>query len=165
MNDLVKNSIEGRKDAIYNTYNVTEQSIIDKIEDLFRRISEFGENCVDNMDFENKFAVSELNQEYIQLFTEIATTCTPVVRAVEEREVKSDAEYARDELESELRYQAKEATLPMRRKMRQEAYDEARDTPIIGDIMNVKQHIDFFSRFGKLRKKKKDKKEEEEKKQ
>ena len=162
MNDLVKSSIEGRKSAVYNSYNIEEQSIIDKIEDLFRRINEFGENCTDNMDFESKFAVSELNQEYIQLFTEIATTCTPIVREVEERQVKSDAEYARDELESELRYQAKEATLPMRRKMRQEAYDEARDTPIIGDVMNIKQHIDFFSRFGKLRKKKKEDKKEKE---
>ena len=156
MNDLVKSSIEGRKSAVYNSYNIEEQSIIDKIEDLFRRINEFGENCTDNMDFESKFAVSELNQEYIQLFTEIATTCTPIVREVEERQVQSD------ELESELRYQAKEATLPMRRKMRQEAYDEARDTPIIGDVMNIKQHIDFFSRFGKFRKKKKDDKKKEE---
>lgn len=162
MNDLVKTSIEGRKNAVYNAYNITEQNIIDKIEDLFRRINEFGENCTDNMDFENKFASSELNQEYIRLFTEIATTCTPIVRQVEQREVKSDAEYFKDELKSELKYQVKDTTLPMRRKMRQEAYEEARDTPIIGDIMNIKQQVDFFSRFGKLKKTKKgDKKKEE----
>ena len=162
MNDLVKTSIEGRKNAVYNAYNITEQNIIDKIEDLFRRINEFGENCTDNMDFENKFASSELNQEYIRLFTEIATTCTPIVRQVEQREVKSDDKYFKDELKSELKYQVKDTTLPMRRKMRQEAYEEARDTPIIGDIMNIKQQVDFFSRFGKLKKTKKgDKKKEE----
>ena len=93
MNDLVKASIEGRKNAIFSAYDITEQSIIDKIEDLFKRINEFGETCTDSMDFESKFASSELNQEYVELFTEIATKCKPIVRQNEEtRHVKSDAE-------------------------------------------------------------------------
>ena len=159
MNDLVKSSIEGRKNAIFSAYNITEQSIVAKIEDLFKRISEFGENCSDNMDFESKFASSELNQEYIQLFTEIATSCAPIVRQTENRHVKSDAEYVLEDVTSEVRYQTRNITEPIRRQVRQKVYDEARNMPVIGDIMHVKQHVDFFSRF---KKKKKEKNEEEE---
>lgn len=161
MNDLVKNSIESRKSAIFNAYNITEQSIIEKIEDLFKRINEFGENCNDNMDFENKFASSNLNQEYIQLFTEIATNCPQIVRQTQEnRHVKSDAQYMAEEVASEIRYQTRNATEPIRRQMRQEAYNTARDMPVIGDILNVKQHIDLFNKF---KRKKKNKNEEDNK--
>jgi hypothetical protein len=31
----------------------------------------------------------------------------------------------------------------------QAAYDAARDIPVVGDALNVKQHFDFFSRFRK----------------
>lgn len=157
MNDLVKNSIESRKTAIFTAYNITDQTIIEKIEELFKKITEFGENCTDNMDFESKFATSELNQEYIQLFTEIATSCPQnTIETVENSNIKSDAEYVLDEIESEARYQAKEMTMPMRRQLRQETESAARNTPIIGDIMNIKQHVDLFNKF---RKKKKDKEE------
>lgn len=156
MNDLVKNSIESRKNAVYSAYDITDQGIIQKIENLFKRINEFGENCSDSLDFENKFASSELNQEYIQLFTEIATTCKPIIRQSEERYVKSDKEYILDEFASEIRYQTRNATEPIRRKARQEAYDTARNMPVIGEVLEAKQYIDFFGRF-----KKKKKKEEE----
>ena len=56
------------------------------------------------MDFETKFAASTLNQEYIQLFTEIATSYPQnVVETVENTNVKSDAEYALDEMAREAR--------------------------------------------------------------
>lgn len=165
MNDLVKMSIDGRKNAIFSAYNITEQSIKDKIENLFNKINELGESCVDNMDFESKFASSNLNQEYIDLFTEIATKCTQIVRENQgNRHVKSDAEKIVDDVASEIRYQVKDATLPMRRQMRQEAYDKARNTPIIGEIMEAKQYADFFGRF-KKKKKDKDKENKEGKKE
>lgn len=160
MNDLVKASIESRKNAVFNAYNITEKNIIEKIDNLFKRINEFGENCTDSMDFESKFASSELNQEYIQLFTEIATSCPQIIRQSEENtNVKSDEEAILEDISSELKYQAKEAVQPIRSKIYQETYDEVRDIPIVGDILNVKQHVDFFSRF----RKKKEKDEDEEK--
>ena len=158
MNDLVKNNIDSRKTAILNSYDITDQTLLGKIEDLFNRINELGDGCSEIMDFENKFAASELNQEYIQLFTEIATKCTPIIRQTEEsRHVKSDGEYIKDEIASEIRYQTRNATEPIRRQMRQEAYETARDMPVIGDILTVKQHVDLFSKF---KKKKKDDSEE-----
>jgi len=158
MNDLVRNSIESRKNAILSSYSITEQSVIDKIENLFKRITEFGESCSDSMDFENKFASSQLNQEYIQLFTEIATTCKQTITHSEPRHVKSDAQYIAEDIASEVRYQTRNVTEPIRRQIRQEVYNETRDMPIIGDIMTAKQHIDFFSRFKKKKEKKEDKK-------
>ena len=160
MNDLVKTSIEGRKNAIFNSYNITDQSIIEKIENLFRRISEFGESCKDNLDFENKFASSSLNQEYIQLFTEIATTCTQTVKQpTENRHVKSDKEYAVEEVKSEIRYQTRNVTEPIRREIRQETYNVTRNMPIIGDILTAKQHIDLFNKFKRRKEKNENKKE------
>ena len=159
MNDLVKNSIDSRKNAVFSAYNITDQSIIDKIEDLFKRINEFGEGCTDTMDFETKFAVSPLNQEYIGLFTEIATSCTPIVRQTEERQVKSDEEYRKEEIESEIRYQTRSATEPIRRQIHQETYSAALRTPIVGDIISAKNQIDFFSKFKKKKKDDIDKKD------
>ena len=154
MEEMIKNSIKARKDAFFNMYEIEEQSIIYKIDDLFNRISEFGENFSDYTDFETNFASSTLNQEYINLFTEIAGKCK--LKNIEHEEitdVKTDEEYIEDELESELRYQAKEATMPIRRKLRQEAYDTARDMPSVGDVLYAKQNIDLINKF----KKKKDK--------
>ena len=150
MNDLVKNSIESRKSAILNAYDITDQGIIEKLNDLFNRINEFGENCADTTEFESKFASSQLNQEYIQLFTEIATSCKQIIReSGENRHVKSDAEYVAEEVASEIRYQARNATEPIRRQARQEVYDKARNTPVIGDIMYAKQLTDLFGKFKK----------------
>ena len=158
MNELVKNSIECRKTAIFSAYNIEDQSLIEEIDSLFNRINEFGKNCTDSMDFESKFANSKLNQEYIELFTKIATTCPQIVRQSEpNRNIKSDAEYMADDIASEIRYQTRNATEPMRRQIHEETLKAARNTPVIGDILTVKQHVDFFSRF----KKKKDKNENE----
>ena len=164
MNDLVKTSIESRRTAIFNAYEITDQNLINKIEDLFRRINEFGETCADNMDFETKFATSELNQEYIQIFTEIATSCPQKAQeTVENRQVKSDAQYVLEDVESEIKYQVDSATMPMRRQMREEAERNARNAPVIGEIMEAKQYADLFGKF--FKKKKKDEDEEEEKKE
>ena len=161
MNNLVKNSIESRKNAIFNAYDIVDESMVEKINNLFGRINELGEECCDLMDFENRFAASQLNQEYIQLFTEIAINCSQKVReSSENADIKSDEEYVLEDLASEVRYQADDLTMPVRRKVRQEAYDAARDMPVIGDIMYVKQHVDLLGRF---RKKKKDEDEEDNK--
>ena len=165
MNDLVKTSIDGRKNAIFSAYDVTNQGLIEKIENLFKRINELGESCLDSTDFETKFATSPLNQEYIQLFTEIATSCPQKTIQTETRHVKSDAEYMAGEVASEIKYQAKNATEPARRLARQEAYNQAINTPILGDIIQAKQTADLFGGIGRLfKKKKEDKKEKDEKK-
>ena len=150
MNDLIKASIEARKIAIFNAYEIKEQTIIDKIDELFNKINEFGESCSDSSDFETKFTSSSLNQEYINIFTEIATNCKQKELTIEDDEsIKTDGEYILEDVTSEIKYQAESATQPLRRKATQEVFDKARDIPVVGEVLNAKQHIDFFSRFRK----------------
>ena len=148
MNDLIKASIEARRAALFNSYEIEDISIKNEIENLFNRIIEFGETCIDTMDFETKFASSTLNQEYIALFTKIATTCKSKITESAEDD---DIEIIEDEidLKSEMQYELKEATQPIRGQLYRKAYDEARDIPVIGDALNIKQHIDFFGKFKK----------------
>ena len=84
------------------------------------------------------------------------------VQNVENREVKSDAQYVLEDVESELKYQMDNATMPMRMQMREEAERTARNTPVIGEIMEAKQYADLFGKL--FKKKKKDDDDEENKK-
>jgi hypothetical protein len=145
MNEYVKMSIDARKNAFFNAYEITNDSIKNKIEDLFNRINEFGSTCSDAQDFETKFASSPLNTEYINLFTEVATSCTPITYESEPRDVQTTGEYIMSDIESEARYIADDLSMPARRAARQEAYDKARDIPILGDALYVKQNVDFFN--------------------
>ena len=150
MNNLVQSNIDSRKSAIFNGYDISDKDILNQIEDLFNRINEFGNSCIDPTDFETKFATSPLNQEYIELFTKIATTCN--AKTIEDNNVipqKSLSQDIFDEIGSEVRYRIDDATQPMRRKANQEAFDKARDIPVIKDILNVNQHIDLFNKFKK----------------
>lgn len=157
MNDIVKISIDGRKQAIYSAYEINDPEMQNKIEDLFSKIEELGSQCLDSQDFEAKLASSPLNQEYIDLFTTIATTCqSKNISSELNSTIKSDSEYLADEVVSDIKYVADDLTMPARRQARQEVESKARDIPVVGDIMTAKQHFDFFSRF----KKKKDKNNE-----
>lgn len=152
MDQYVKNSIDSRKNALFATYDVTDKGILDKIEKLFAEITKMGEESKDAMDFEAKFAASPLNQQYLDLFTEVATKCQPKTAAPAvdtteiEKEIKQGvaagvAESAADDV---LR-----RVVPTRAAVHQKAYDAARDIPGVGDAMSVKQHLDFFGRFRK----------------
>lgn len=149
MRDDVKISIDARRNAIMSAYDIKNESLLKKVDDLFRKIEELGKESNDLMDFENKFASSELNQEYISLFTEISTSCTPIIFNEENTEVKSDGERVLDDIYSEVKYQADSLTHAARRQARQKAYDEVRDLPVIGEVMTAKQHFDFFKKFKK----------------
>ncbi len=147
MNDMVKMSIDGRKNAFFSAYEINDENLINEINDLFKRIEDFGKDCTDNMQFETAFATSPLNTEYINLFTKVAQTCKPIVREETPVNVKSDEEYLKEELESEARYQMREATLPARRIAREAVDKAARRTPILGDVIQAKQTMDLFGKF------------------
>ena len=147
MDSVVKASIDGRKTAFFSAYDIKDENLIKEIEELFNRIYEFGEDCKDSMQFETAFATSPLNTEYINLFTKVAQSCPPIVREETPTNVKSDEEYLKEELESEARYQMREATLPARRIAREAATQAARRTPIVGDLMQAKQTLDLFGKF------------------
>ena len=147
MNESIKISIDARKNAFYNAYNITDNTIKNKIDDLFIRIEELGKTCSDSMNFESKFATSELNQEYINLFTEIATTCSPITYESEERtDIKSDSEYIVDDALSEAKYIAEDISSPLRHQAYQATYDAARDIPVVGQVMEANQYINLFNK-------------------
>lgn len=74
MDSGVKTSIDARHDAFKNAYELTTDFEAE-IEDLFKKIYDFGKTCKDAMDFENKFVASPLNEEYNNLFVKIGTKC------------------------------------------------------------------------------------------
>ena len=73
MDKYIKRSIDSRKNAISATYDV-DTEMNKKIDKMFDKIEKIGTNCKDVGDFEAKFAASPLNQQYLDLFTEIATS-------------------------------------------------------------------------------------------
>ena len=129
MEEYVKQSIEARKMAFTNAYEINSD-IKMKIDDLFSRINALGESCKNITEFENKFSTSSLNQEYIDLFTKIGTTCKPIVHENNNADVKSDKEYIKDEVESDIKYAVDDLTMPARRKAREELDSKLRSTPL-----------------------------------
>ena len=71
MDNNVKASIDARYVAFENSYELTPDVKKD-IDELFNKINEFGKTCKDCMDFETKFASSDLNKEYMDMFTKIS---------------------------------------------------------------------------------------------
>ena len=149
MDNIVKQSIDSRKQAIFNMYDVTDSSLLSKIDDLFNRMYEFGESC-DSTNFETQLATSPLNQEYINLFTELSTKCSmKTFDTGDTSDIKSEGEILRDEVASDMREAALDITRPARRQMNQEIYDKVSEIPGASTVMSAKQHFDFFSRFKK----------------
>jgi len=140
MNEMVKNSIDARKNAIYNTYEITDDKLKKEIDELFDRIYEFGKDIKDQSEFETKFNSSELNQEYINLFTKVAQSSPMVQDLKNQNNVVSDVgNMVLDEAEMEL----DSLTHPMRHQAYQAANDKIRDIPVVGDLLTVKQHVDL----------------------
>ncbi|MBR2836736.1 hypothetical protein IKE79_00060 [Candidatus Saccharibacteria bacterium] len=152
MDKNVAQSIKARQDALSASYNITDKSLQDKIAQLFKKISQLGEECKSSEDFEAKFAASPLNQAYLDLFTEVATKSQPRQAApapdmsiVKDIAKQSAKEGAIDNAARGIR----EAVLPTRASVHQAAYDAASRIPGVGEAMSIKQHVDFFSRFRK----------------
>ena len=146
MNEYVKTSIDGRRMAFSSAYELTDV-YKKKVDELFKRIEEFGNNCSDAMDFETKFASSPLNKEYTDLFTEVAQNCKYILPPpVDNPDVKSDKEYLRDEAISDAKYLAKDLTMPARRAAREEFDKKMRDTPL-GKIEQASNTASVFRRL------------------
>lgn len=136
----VQYSIDARKNAILNTYEITNDKIKKEIDELFDKISEFADDIKTQEEFESKFSTSPLNQEYIDMFTKVATS-SPMVQDIKNQNNMASvvADMAKDDLEMAV----ESTSMPARRAARQAAYDVARDLPVVGDIMYAKQNIDL----------------------
>ena len=131
MDDIIKASIEGRR-AAFSVYQITDQKMINKIDNYFEKLNTFAYHYDDINEFEKDFANSELSKEYTDLFIEISNKYGVS---------NSDTSLA-DEIKDDV-------ARGVRREVKQEAYDKVRDIPVVGEALNIKQHVDFFSRFKK----------------
>lgn len=148
MDSSIQMSIDARKNAFFNAYEITDQNLLNKIEDLFNRINELGKESSNISDFETSFASSPLNQEYINLFTEVAMNSKPKdLTSHDYVEEKSTTDIVLDEVSSDLSYALDDMTHPMRREANQKAMDALRDAPVIGDILYAKQNIDMVNKI------------------
>lgn len=151
MNEFVKQSINGRKDIFTSNYQINNQNIKDKIDNLFVRIEDFGKNFNDPMEFEKQFMESNLNKEYNDLLTEVAMSCKFIVKDenqfVDSNDLKKEI---KDEVVSDAKYILEDLSMPARRKAREELDSRLRDTPLgtLEQISNMK------SLFNKLKKNK-----------
>ncbi len=149
MDNIVKQSIEARRMAFEKTYEINDEVIRKQINDLFNRIEAFGENCVDAMDFETKFSSSTLNQEYTNLFTQIATKCKLIEKKdLDDSMCKSDQDYLVDEMKTDAKLLVEDLTMPARRKAREELDSKLRDTPL-GKIETAQNTLNLFGRLFK----------------
>ena len=135
MDEYIKQSIEGRKNAIGVTYEVSVE-MQEKIDALFGEIEKLGAKCKDVGDFEAQFAVSPLNQKYLDLFTEVATSSQAKVTAP-----KVDKSGI--------------AKMVARAAVHQKAYDEVRKVPGLRNAIDVSEKVGYAMHLGKLFKKKK----------
>lgn len=74
MDESIKLSIKARRDAFESTYELND-SCRKEIDELFKKIEEFGLTCSTAMEFENKFLSSSLNQEYTDMFVKVSQKC------------------------------------------------------------------------------------------
>ena len=143
MDETIKLSIDGRKNAIYNSYELNDKQK-QEVEDLFTRMEKLGMEAKDAGDFEAKLAASPLNQEYMDLFTKIATD------SVKSNATKDMAAGVAKGVAASALRNAVGASIPTTRAaVHQEVYDKARDIPGVGEALEVKQYADFFGRFKK----------------
>ena len=135
MDSNIRISVDSRRNAIFNTYNIDDGKILDKINDLFNRIEEFASTCSDIQDFETKFLTSPLNQEYTNIFTEVATKCS--MKGAQE---SSDESLIKNELLDDISH-------PIKSQLNQKKMDVLRDLPVVGDIMYAQQNIDMVNKL------------------
>lgn len=152
----IEQSIKGRKDAFASAYELTPEAK-KEIDELFSRIEDFGKNCKDGADFESKFATSELNTEYINLFTKVATTCKCKLQPVQDNpNVESDAEYYAREAAEDLEYVVDSATQPLRHEAYEKSKEALRSTEVGNALFNINNHLENANHLRKLFSKKKD---------
>lgn len=157
MDEYIKQSIDSRKNAMSATYDISAE-MQKKIDSLFAEIEKLGKSSKDVGEFETKFQSGPLNQKYLDLFTEIATTSTPKVSAgnVEKPSIgKIVAENAALGVASNVVDRTKRAILPTRAQINQKATDKIRKTPIVGDVLDASEKASYASHLSKIFKKKK----------
>lgn len=148
MDKYIESSIKARKDAIFNTYNVTDKGILKKIDGVFGEIEKLGASCKDVSEFETKFAASPLNQKYMDIFTELAQA--QATSNIAGNFAKQAAVGVATNAVRGVVTNAAHGVVPTSRAAaHQKVMDAARGIPGVEEALEVKQYADFFGRFKK----------------
>ena len=169
MDKYINQSINARKGAFAASFEIDAEAQ-GKIDALFAEIEKLGANCKDVGEFETEFAESPLNQQYLDLFTEIAKkgVAKGIVKGAESAgdlvadETKDATENmikgAAVGVAQSVAEQAFQNVVPTTRAAaHQKAYDAVRDVPVLDDVIDVAEKASYVAHLGKLFKKKKDK--------
>lgn len=137
MDTYIKQSINARHDSLFNAYEINDDKTIEEIEELFKKINEFGSSCKDVGDFESKFASNSLNQEYIDLFSKVALKFPAKALTAP---VYDEQAHQESMIQDRTKHIVNEATRPIRRKIRWKIQDKMRDTPLgtVEQLSNLK---------------------------
>ena len=157
MDKLIKQSIDARKNAFSANYKV-DAEMQKKIDALFAEIDKLGEKSKDVGEFEAEFQKSPLNQQYLDLFTEIATKCAPNTAAPKVDTSGISKTIAGGVAVGALESAADDAlrrVVPTRAAVHQKAYDAARSVPGLGDAIDIAKKASYAAHLGKLFRKKK----------
>lgn len=155
MDEYIKQSIEARKSAFSASFEL-DADMKKKVDALFSEIEKFGKGCKDVGDFETKFAASPLNQKYLDLFTEVATS------SAGKQAAKQTAKSMASGVAQGIVRNAVGGVVPTRAAVHQKASDIARGVPVLGDAIDIGQKASYVAHLGKVfdgRKKKKDEEE------
>ena len=151
MDEYIENSIQSRYDSIFNLYDISSREDVDKIDELFSRIREYGNSCKDVSDFETRFATSSLNTDYINLFTEFSTKYQMKDQPqIAEPPTKSRKEGPAKDIADELQYVVTDTTVrPIRGKLANEAKSTMRSMPVVGELMQASNIMSLGKKFKK----------------
>ena len=120
MNDIKVSCIDSRRSAIESSYTGNDEKILNMIDDFFKRLEEFANDCSDVSDFETKFQASPLSNEYTKLFTKIMGSEIDT-----KREAREAAQFTGEQIADDLTHRA-------RMEARMGAESALRNTPIVG---------------------------------
>ena len=161
----IETAIKGRKDAFFTAYDIKNEDTKHEIDVLFEQIEEFGKTCSDYADFETKFATSPLNQEYIALFTKVATTETSKLQPVQDApaDTESESERLAKEAADDARFAVKEAMSPLRHQAYEARTQALRSTKLVNALFNLNNNLETANHLRKVIGKKDDEKTDEQK--
>lgn len=151
MKDDIKLCVESRKNVILSSFELTSD-LSKQLDELFDKIISLAKSCSDAQDFESKFMSSELNQEYTDLYADIAQSCK--CKIVQEQNIDdgpSKGEKVLDEVSSDAKYLADDLTMPARRQARMKMESKLRDTPL-GKVEQARNMFYLFKKFKKPKK-------------
>ena len=149
MNDSVKLCVESRKNVILQSFELTDD-FKKQLDELFERISSFASTCKDAQDFESKFMANELNQEYTDLYTDIAQGCKSKIEYTDTNDEPGESKGKKilDEASSDAKYLMDDITMPARRQARMKMDSKLRSTPL-GKVEQASNMFHLFKRFKK----------------